>query len=586
MNTSLRVSPIKSQQPNPFLSFNSSFNNSTVLRANISSPNVLSKKRKFETPSKSKLIFTTRSPNISKKKVQTNKENNNGNIFLSRPILASPTKLNVVTSDWKNDGFRSSLINSKEIPSSFKDNNNSTSPKKKSLKKASSLNIDRFIPSRTSSSRLFNESYIREPEPSDSPSRHIEYQSNMIYKSSVAQVCGVNVNEKILQFQPAPPTAKGFNNVKLYDTLNEKLNSVLETSRLQNSNSGLNPTIALQRSRRIPTVPQRILDAPGLVDDFYLNLLSWSCKNLLAVALENSVYIWQASAGTVDFLTTSDSLVTSLSWSNDGYYLSIGKQNGCIEVWDIEENTKLRTMRIAGNSRIATHSWSSHLISNGTINGEIFHNDVRLAKHIVGEISDYHTGEICGLSWRKDAIQYASGGNDNVVNIWDSRLMASPVFNKQVHKAAVKAISWCDYQSSLLASGGGSNDKCIHFWNTSTGARINSLNTGSQVTSINWGESRQTGREIVVTAGYPTNSVSVYNYNTLNKTGEILNSHEARILYSQLSPDGTILATAAADENLKFWKIFDVKKNNTMSSKEDSSLSSGGKQIRRVMTIR
>jgi hypothetical protein len=35
-----------------------------------------------------------------------------------------------------------------------------------------------------------------------------------------------------------------------------------------------------------PRDPHRILDAPGLIDDFYLNLLAWSSDNIVAVALE------------------------------------------------------------------------------------------------------------------------------------------------------------------------------------------------------------------------------------------------------------------------------------------------------------
>lgn len=37
--------------------------------------------------------------------------------------------------------------------------------------------------------------------------------------------------------------------------------------------------------RQIPTAPERILDAPELVDDYYLNLLDWSSTNVVAVAL-------------------------------------------------------------------------------------------------------------------------------------------------------------------------------------------------------------------------------------------------------------------------------------------------------------
>ena len=46
-------------------------------------------------------------------------------------------------------------------------------------------------------------------------------------------------------------------------------------------------------------MPERILDAPELVNDYYLNLLDWSADNRLAVALGENVYLW--NAGRIDF---------------------------------------------------------------------------------------------------------------------------------------------------------------------------------------------------------------------------------------------------------------------------------------------
>lgn len=42
---------------------------------------------------------------------------------------------------------------------------------------------------------------------------------------------------------------------------------------------------------KIPSLPFKVLDAPALQDDFYLSLLDWSSKNMLAVGLANSVYL-------------------------------------------------------------------------------------------------------------------------------------------------------------------------------------------------------------------------------------------------------------------------------------------------------
>lgn len=59
-------------------------------------------------------------------------------------------------------------------------------------------------------------------------------------------------------------------------------------------NSFLKPstTIKETRTRKIQKHAYKILEAPQLQDDFYLNLLDWSPHNNIAVGLESSVYLW------------------------------------------------------------------------------------------------------------------------------------------------------------------------------------------------------------------------------------------------------------------------------------------------------
>ena len=66
----------------------------------------------------------------------------------------------------------------------------------------------------------------------------------------------------------------------------------------------INPLTPITRKKRrvIPKAPEKILDAPAFIDDYYLNLLDWSSDNILAVALERSVYLWNASTGGIDNL--------------------------------------------------------------------------------------------------------------------------------------------------------------------------------------------------------------------------------------------------------------------------------------------
>lgn len=52
-------------------------------------------------------------------------------------------------------------------------------------------------------------------------------------------------------------------------------------------------------ARKISKIPFKVLDAPELQDDFYLNLVDWSAGNLLSVGLGSCVYLWSACTSQV-----------------------------------------------------------------------------------------------------------------------------------------------------------------------------------------------------------------------------------------------------------------------------------------------
>ena len=136
------------------------------------------------------------------------------------------------------------------------------------------------------------------------------------YKTSVLGID--DSNSRILSFADKAPAPKG-------DTVNnlDVLYSASTTSRKNKSSTKL-------VSRHIPSAPTRILDAPDLLDDYYLNLLSWSDTNVLAVALSQTVYLWNAETGQIDELCNvedqgPDAHISSVSWIQEGGgHLAVG----------------------------------------------------------------------------------------------------------------------------------------------------------------------------------------------------------------------------------------------------------------------
>ncbi|CAG8514353.1 10678_t:CDS:2, partial [Acaulospora morrowiae] len=279
--------------------------------------------------------------------------------------------------------------------------------------------------------------------------------------------------------------------------------------------------------------------------------LHWSNKNMVAIGLYQNVYVWNADTGDVKSLaqTGNNDYISSLSWSMDGEYLAVGTSDGDTQIWDALREQKIRSM-LGHVARVGVVTWNKYIVSSGCRDGSIWNHDTRVAQHRVSEMLD-HSGEVCGLKWRHDGEQLASGGNDNRMNIWDAR-SSIPKFTKTNHTAAVKAIAWCPWQNNLLATGGGSYDCRIHFWNTNTAAHYKSIDTGSQVTSIIWSKDY---KELLSSHGFPDHHLSMWSYPSLKKIVDI-QAHETRVLHSAISPDGQVVATAASDENLKFWRVF------------------------------
>nr|AJR33117.1 cell division cycle 20 [Artemia sinica] len=419
---------------------------------------------------------------------------------------------------------------------------------------------DRFIPSRIGSQYDIAHALILQENQTDS---QLLSPSTLEQQRLIGEV--LNCNEmnkiKILSYATKPPAApEGHVN---------RLKVLYHNSKT--------PATVKKTTRHIPQSPDRILDAPDLVDDYYLNLIHWSKNNHLAVALSKQLYIWNAATGDISQIMETDGdedYICSVNWIKEGNLLAVGTAEGVVQLWDIEASRRLRMM--AGhNARVGCLSWNEHILSSGSRSGNIHHHDVRVANHHVATLSG-HTQEVCSLFWSPDGRFLASGGNDNLANIWDLTLGHSNVQSLQIlneHQAAVKGLAWCPWQSSLLATGGGTADRTIKFWNTNNGVCINTVDTGSQVSSILWSTEY---KELISGHGYANNQLILWKYPAMTKVSE-LTGHNGRVLYMTMSPDGSTVASGAADETLRLWKCFTV--DPTKKKKETAS-----KTVRNVAT--
>ncbi|KAL6132324.1 hypothetical protein ACLB2K_070695 [Fragaria x ananassa] len=420
-------------------------------------------------------------------------------------------------------------------------NSNSRGPLQEQFiqRKSSRENLDRFIPNRSAMDMGYAQSMLTDSRKGkENPA--VSSPSREAYQRKLAEALNMN-RTRILAFKNKPPAP-----VDLYPK---------DFFSSQTQDKPAKPR------RHIPQTSERTLDAPDLVDDYYLNLLDWGSANVLAIALANTVYLWDASTGSTSELETFDDEtgpVTSVSWAPDGRHIAIGLNNSEVQLWDSTATKQLRTLRGCHSSRVGSLAWNNNILTTGGMDGCIVNNDVRVRSHIV-ETYRGHEQEVCGLKWSASGQQLASGGNDNLLHIWDRSVASSQSSTQWLHRledhtAAVKALAWCPFQSNLLASGGGGGDRCIKFWNTHTGACLNSVDTGSQVCSLLWNKNE---RELLSSHGFTQNQLTLWKYPSMVKMAE-LTGHTSRVLYMAQSPDGCTVASAAGDETLRFWNVFGV----------------------------
>ncbi|CAI9767773.1 unnamed protein product [Fraxinus pennsylvanica] len=361
----------------------------------------------------------------------------------------------------------------------------SQSPEPLLHRRSSRENLDRFIPNRSAMDFDYAHYMLTEARKGKENPAAISSPSREAYRKQLAEALNMN-RTRILAFKNKPPTPT-------------------ETIPNEFASAAAHQAKPSKPRRHIPQTSERTLDAPDIVDDYYLNLLDWGSSNVLSIALGNTVYMWDASNGATSELVTIDEEngpVTSVRWAPDGRYIAVGLNNSEVQLWDSTANRLLRTLRASGQ-------------------------------------------------------QLASGGNDNLLHVWDRSMASSNsptqwLHRLEEHTAAVKALAWCPFQGNLLASGGGGGDRCIKFWNTHTGVCLNSVDTGSQVCALLWNKNE---RELLSSHGFTQNQLTLWKYPSMVKTAE-LTGHTSRVLFMVQSPDGCTVASAAGDETLRFWNVF------------------------------
>uniref|UniRef100_A0A183C8Z9 WD_REPEATS_REGION domain-containing protein n=1 Tax=Globodera pallida TaxID=36090 RepID=A0A183C8Z9_GLOPA len=269
---------------------------------------------------------------------------------------------------------------------------------------------------------------------------------------------------------------------------------------------------------------------------------------------------------------------TFVKWSCEGQYLAVGFNDGQLKLLDTVTKKVLRTIHTAADMRLACATWTHKgRICCGSKNGRIYHHDVRIQNSLISTL-EAHTHEVCGLKWSPDEHFLTSGGSDAVVNVWENVQLSennpASLFKFDDHISTVKAIEYVPTMglgpANLVATGGGTRDHTIRFWNLTDGNAHFTLDTQSQVSGILFNKPYG---EMITGHGAPKAGVRVWHHepNKIKKfeqTAELNQAQGGRVLALCQSPCGEYVIAANQDEVLRIWHVWKMDESMRKQTQE------------------
>jgi WD40 repeat protein len=267
--------------------------------------------------------------------------------------------------------------------------------------------------------------------------------------------------------------------------------------------------IACVSFKHVPTrtISQRFIgrsvDAEELlvgdeIGEVYYYSIEWTDRE------SYDTYGWRGAVTLLARISVHAQQICGLAWSPDGAYFASGSNDNQCCLFEVRE--VLRDPSPLHNS--ATGSRTTDDIdledyhvprqSNTFLFSTIFGRH-RLSRRSLSESltsSINSTSYLEPLNSTRRIVIPSTSINTSTAS---SPITTTKSKHRWHHRAAVKAIAFCPWQRGLLATGGGSNDRCIHFYHTFSGAKLATINVAAQVTSLIWSATR---REIAATFGY------------------------------------------------------------------------------------
>ena len=365
---------------------------------------------------------------------------------------------------------------------------------------------------------------------------------------------------------------------------------------------------ATQQRKRVallPNNPDRMLDAPGVLNSPFANILSWANGvngvSLLAIALGSALYSWDPVEKKADHLHSLDletKNIAALAWYPGYEQVAFGTDSGEISVFDVRQGREInpgswtvpqRDTGLFSHAYPSAIAWNSDTLTYGSSSGVIAMMDVRTRKPMSFQAHSKST-TICSITYTTtDPVYFATSGytenpeneKSQVVQVWDTRMIGSRMDETPCQtlrtESSTKGLKWTPWVRNTLITG--SQNGQLAVWNVITGQLVGSTTTGRSINAV---IPSPTYQELLTTHYGP----SADNIELQLWTGKALKpitpvgKHAVSIISADISPDGETVCVATSDETLKFWQLFPKSGAPARSKSRSSDASMSGSNLR------
>lgn len=315
------------------------------------------------------------------------------------------------------------------------------------------------------------------------------------------------------------------------------------------------PELFLNPASRRPVITSKtvkVLDAPGMEDNFYYKSIDFSRTNNLMVTLGNTLYQFEYQHNQTDelFHAPVEHEICSVACHPEIDVLSVGVTTGEIVIIDHETQQTMRKLYTSSSrTRAVACVFHDHIFGHGDKKGRVYLYDIRNNRKEFA-LFESHDQEVCSVQFSDfNSHLFATGGNDNRVVVYDLRLL-KPLKTLDFHQAAVKALRFSKTKQREMFSGGGSGDQKLCRWDVSKMKVKKQKNLGSQICSL---EVSKNGL-LVSTHGWPNNQVEVRDSESFRLLA-CFKGHTQRVLDVAIDKKEEIAVTSSGDQSVRFWSI-------------------------------